>query len=157
MFSYIIIFGSSLPELLGGHSLCAIICGRVLTAGDLFVSLNGAKHRWFRREAANVLLDVAISLSECGLGTKVDIPTISDGFITLSIPPGTTSGMKLRLRGKGIRDRRAGERGDMFAVLKVIGPKDIDDRTRELLEELQSIEKSDCREGLWRQETAAAW
>lgn len=75
-------------------------------AGDLFVSLNVAKHPWFRREAANVLLDVPISLAECGLGAKVDILTISDGTITLTIPPGTNSGMKLRLRGKGIRDGR---------------------------------------------------
>lgn len=124
--------------------------------GDLLVSLNVARHPWFRREAANVLLDVPISLSECGLGTKVDIPTIGDEIITLSIPAGTSSGMKLRLKGKGIRDNRTGETGDMFAVLKIIGPKDIDDRTRELLEELKATETTDCRSGLWGQTTTAA-
>lgn len=124
--------------------------------GDLLVSLNVARHPWFRREAADVLLDVPISLSECGLGTKVDIPTISDGTVTLTIPPGMTSGMKLRLKGKGIRDRRTGEPGDLFAVLKVVGPKEINDRTRELLEELQAVETNDCRQNLWIQAKAAA-
>ncbi|MEO2031268.1 MAG: DnaJ C-terminal domain-containing protein, partial [Planctomycetaceae bacterium] len=79
------------------------------TAGDLLVSLNIAPHPWFRREGANVLLEIPISVSESGLGTKVDIPTVLDGVITLTIPPGTSSGSKLRLRGKGIRDRRTGK------------------------------------------------
>ncbi|MEO2030564.1 MAG: DnaJ C-terminal domain-containing protein, partial [Planctomycetaceae bacterium] len=86
-----------------------------------------------------------------GLGTKVDIPTVLDGVITLTIPPGTSSGSKLRLRGKGIRDRQTGKRGDMLATTKIVAPKNPDDRTRELLEELQAISSTDCRAGLWQQ------
>ncbi len=118
--------------------------------GDLLVSLTIARHPWFRREAANILLEIPISLSEAALGTRVDIPTVLDGVLTLTIPPGTSSGSKLRLRGKGIRDRRSGNRGDMFAIVKIAAPKELDERSRELLEELKSIQKSDCRSGLWQ-------
>lgn len=119
-------------------------------AGDLLVSLNIASHPWFHREAANILLEIPISLAEAGLGTKVDVPTVLDGILTLTIPPGTSSGSKLRLRGKGIRDRRTGNRGDMFATIKIVAPKEADERTQQLLEELQSIQKADCRSGLWQ-------
>ncbi len=119
------------------------------TAGDLFVSLNVAPHPWFRREGANVLLELPISVTECALGTKVDVPTVSDGVVTLTVPPGTSSGAKLRLREKGIRDRRTGKHGHMLAVVKIVAPKDIDDRTRELLEELKTTCQQDCRATLW--------
>jgi len=118
-------------------------------AGDLLVSLNVAPHPWFRREAANVLLEIPISITECALGTKVDVPTVSDGVVTLTIPPGTSSGAKLRLRNKGIRDRRTGEHSHMLAVVKIVAPKDIDDRTKELLEELKTTCQQDCRATLW--------
>ena len=117
--------------------------------GDLFVSLNVAPHPWFRREGANVLLEIPISIAECALGTKVDVPTVSDGVVTLTIPPGTSSGSKLRLRNKGIRDRRTGKHGHMLAVVKIVAPKDIDDRTKELLEELKTTCQQDCRAALW--------
>ncbi len=115
------------------------------------MSLTVASHPWFRREGANVLLEIPISLAESGLGTKVDIPTALDGTVTLTIPPGTSSGSRLRLRGKGIRDRRTGQRGDMLATVKIVAPKDPDDRTRQILEELQQADSVDCRAGLWSQ------
>lgn len=117
--------------------------------GDLLVAVTIARHPWFRRDGANILLDIPISIAECALGTKVDIPTLSDGIVTLTIPPGTSSGAKLRLKGKGLRDRRTGNRGDMFAVVKIAAPKDPDDRSKELLAELSDTLKQTPRAGLW--------
>ena len=155
--------GSSSPETLAVAIPAGIDTGTVVrlsgegtpgfnggAAGDLLVSIKVTPHQWFRREGARVFLEVPISLTEAALGTKVDIPTILDGIVTLTIPPGTSSGSKLRLRGKGIRDRRSGIRGDMLAVIRIVAPKKIDDRTRELLESLRAAETDDCRAGLWQ-------
>lgn len=119
-------------------------------AGDLLVSLTVARHPWFRREGANILLDVPISLTESALGTKADIPTLLDGTVTLTIPPGTSSGAKLRLKEKGIRDRATGRRGDMLAVVKVVAPRQIDDASKKLLQELSETLGQTPRQGVWQ-------
>ena len=119
------------------------------TAGDLLVSINVASHPYFQRQGPTILLDVPISITEAALGTKVDIPTLSDGPVTLTIPPGTSSGTRLRLREKGILDRRTKRRGDMFAVVKIVAPKKRDDRSQGLLEKLHATLPQDARVGLW--------
>lgn len=129
--------GQGTPGFNGGQS------------GDLLVSITIAHHPWFKRDGANILLDIPITVTECGLGTKVDIPTLSDGTVTLTVPPGTSSGAKLRLKGKGLRDRRTGNRGDMFAVVKVAAPKELDERSKELLAELSDALEQKPRAGLW--------
>jgi curved DNA-binding protein len=119
------------------------------TAGDLLVSVRVAKHPYFRREGSNLLLDVPLGIVEATLGAKVEIPTLSEGTVVMSIPPGSSSGTKLRLKGKGIVDRRSGQRGDQFAVLKIVAPKELSDRAHELLNELKSVAPQNVRDGLW--------
>jgi curved DNA-binding protein len=118
--------------------------------GDMLVSLTVLPHPWFRREGANILLEIPISITEAALGTKADVPTLRDGTVTLTIPPGTSSGTKLRLREKGIRDPRTGKMGDMFGQIKIVAPRQPDDRARELLTELQQAIPQNCRDNLWR-------
>jgi len=118
--------------------------------GDLLVSVRVAAHPWFRRDGSNVLLDLPISVTESALGTRVDIPTLRDGTVTLTIPPGTSSGSKLRLREKGIRDRRSGKYGDMYAVVKIVAPKDVDEHAKKLLDELNESLHQTPREALWK-------
>jgi curved DNA-binding protein len=118
-------------------------------AGDLLVSIQVAPHPWFRREGSNILLDLPIGLTEAALGAKVEIPTLRDGTVVLTIPPGTSSGMRLRLREKGIVDRRTGRPGDQYAIVKIVPPKQLDDRSRELLEQLQGAIDEKPRAGLW--------
>lgn len=120
------------------------------TNGDLLVSIKVASHPWFRRDGSNVLLDLPISVTESALGTKADIPTLRDGTVTLTIPSGTSSGAKLRLREKGIRDRRSGKYGDMYAVVKIVAPKDVDERSKQLFEELNESLRHNPREALWK-------
>lgn len=67
----------------------------------------------------------------------------------MSIPAGSISGQKHRLKGKGIMNRRTGQRGDQLAVLTIVTPKELNDRARELLTELQSTAPQNVREGLW--------
>jgi DnaJ-class molecular chaperone len=101
--------------------------------GDLYIVAQVQPHPYFRREDLDVLVDVPISVYEAMLGGKVEVPTL-DGPVTLTIPPGTSSGAKLRIRGRGVE--RAGQKGDAYAVLKVVVPKQIDEEDRRAIENL---------------------
>jgi curved DNA-binding protein len=101
--------------------------------GDLFIVTRVTPHAYFRREGLDVYLDVPISLYEAELGAKVDVPTL-DGRRTLTIPPETSSGAKLRIKGHGII--RGEEKGDQIVVLKVIVPKGLDAEDKQAIEKL---------------------
>jgi DnaJ-class molecular chaperone len=118
-------------------------------AGDLLVRIRVAAHPWFRREKNNLLVDVPVTVTEAALGARVEVPTLSEGRVVVTIPPGTSSGAKLRLRGKGVLDRHTKERGDQFAVVKIIVPRNPGERAVELLKELARIEPQSPRGGLW--------
>ncbi|MCA9110398.1 MAG: DnaJ domain-containing protein [Planctomycetaceae bacterium] len=118
-------------------------------AGDLLITVEVAPHPFFRREGNDVILDVPLTVAESTLGTKVDVPTIHDERVTVTIPPGTSSGAKLRLRGKGFPDPKTKTPGDQLIVTKVVIPKNVNDRTKELLAELTIEAPLTPREGLW--------
>ena len=111
-------------------------------AGDLYIVTQVHPHPYYRREGIDILLDVPISVYEALLGTKVEVPTL-DGPVTLTIPPGTSSGAKLRIKGRGIE--RGDEKGDQFVVIKVIVPKNLDDEAMELVRKLQAKAPADAR------------
>jgi DnaJ-class molecular chaperone len=117
--------------------------------GDLLVTIRVMPHPYFRREANNLILDLPLTVSEAGLGAKVDVPTLSEGKVTLTIPAGTSSGTKLRLRGKGIVDRETKTRGDQYAVVKIVVPHHLDARAQELLKQLAEAAPLAPRQGLW--------
>jgi DnaJ-class molecular chaperone len=84
---------------------------------------------YFRRDGKDLILEVPLTLAEAVLGTKVDVPTLEGKRLSVTIRPGTSSGTRLRLRGKGI----AG--GDQYLEIKVVVPAAADTRSRELIEE----------------------
>ncbi len=116
--------------------------------GDLLLRIEILPHPYFRREGSNLLLDVPISPPEAALGTKVDVPTLSEGRVVVKIPAGTSSGVKLRLRGKGVLDPQTKQIGDQFVVIKIVLPKIISERDKALYQQLAE-EGSSVREGLW--------
>ena len=117
-------------------------------AGDLLLTVTVAPHSNFRREGRNLLLDVPITPSEAALGAKVDVPTLSEGNVTVTIPPGTSSGTKLRLRGKGVAGP-GGTRGDQLVVAKIVVPRKLDDEARKHYEQLAAVSPQNPRAGLW--------
>ena len=119
------------------------------TAGDLLVTIHISSHPWFRRDGHNLLVDVPVTPSEAALGAKVDVPTLTEGVVVLSVPPGTSSGAKLRLRGKGVRNPKTGDRGDQFVVLKIVLPKELSADARALYQQLAELPSVDPRDGLW--------
>jgi len=117
--------------------------------GDLLINVEVAPHPYLRREGNNVLLDVPLTITEAALGTKVDVPTLDGSRVTLTIPPGTSSGTKLRLRGKGFPDPKTKQPGDQLVVTKIVVPREVNPRARELLNELADALPESPREDLW--------
>ncbi len=117
--------------------------GQAPGGGDLRLRLRIQPHPYFRREGKNVVLEVPITLSEAVLGTKVEVPTLDGTRLTVKVPPGTSSGARLRLRGRGV----AG--GDQYIEIKIVVPAAKDDRSRELIEEFARLNLQDPRAGLW--------
>jgi DnaJ-class molecular chaperone len=117
--------------------------------GDLLLTVKLAAHPTFRREGKNLLLDVPITPAEAVLGAKVEVPTLTEGNVAVTVPPGTSSGTKLRLRGKGVIDQKTKQRGDQFVAIKIVVPQKPDDKTRSLYEQLAQAASDSPRTGLW--------
>jgi curved DNA-binding protein len=117
--------------------------------GDLLLTVLVAPHPYFRRDRNDLLFDVPISPTEAVLGAKVEVPTLSEGNVSVTIPPGTSSEVKLRLRDKGIPDRKTTKRGDQFVVIKIVVPKQLDEQTRKAYEELSKSSDFSPRSNLW--------
>lgn len=115
--------------------------------GDLLATIRVRPHPLFRREDRDILLDVPVTISEATLGTKVEVPSLY-GRITVTVPPGTDSGSKLRLRGKGVPHPSGGPAGDFYVVIKIIVPKDLDDATSKRLSEIAANDPADLRGAL---------
>jgi DnaJ-class molecular chaperone len=115
--------------------------------GDLHARIRVRPHRFFRREGRDLLLDVEVSVREAALGARVEVPTL-EGRVTLAIPPGTDSGTKLRVRGKGIPSPSGGSPGDLYAIVQVRVPRDLGPREREMLDELAKHDPPDLRKDL---------
>jgi molecular chaperone DnaJ len=112
--------------------------------GDLYIILRVKPHRWFRREAGDVVLDLPLSYAEAALGARVEVPTL-EGRASLTIPPGTKSGQRFRLKGKGAPLRDGHGRGDLIAVATIVPPRKLDAKARQLLEELGKLGVEDPR------------
>jgi DnaJ-class molecular chaperone len=107
-------------------------------AGDLYLDITVAPDAHLRRSGRDVELALPLTFAEACLGTQVDVPTV-DGTVRLTIPPGTSSGAKLRLRGKGAKTPD-GTRGDQLCRVEVLVPKidPADKESRLLVEQLDA-------------------
>ncbi|MDD4555833.1 MAG: DnaJ C-terminal domain-containing protein [Alphaproteobacteria bacterium] len=101
--------------------------------GDVLITINVDKHPHFTTDGNNILLDLPISLKEAILGAKVTIPTIS-GKVVVNIPPYASSGEKLRLKGKGIKNKNS--TGDQIITLKIISPEEKNHQLEETLAQM---------------------
>lgn len=89
-------------------------------SGDVLITIKIDKHPYFSSDDLNVILELPITMKEAILGGKVTVPTIT-GNVAVTIPPYTSSGEKLRLKGKGIKGKN--NQGDQFIILKVVAPR----------------------------------
>jgi molecular chaperone DnaJ len=118
--------------------------------GDLFLVTRVSPHPFFRRIGDNIHSTVPITVSEAALGARLEVPTI-DGRARMRIPPGTETGQRFRLRGKGAPSLRGTARGDHYVETRIATPRAAGDRARRLLEELGGLESGeDLRRDLWK-------
>jgi len=89
--------------------------------GDAYVELHVEPHRFFHRKDDNIHIEVPVTLREAVLGAQIEVPTIV-GPVTVTVPKGSNTGTTLRLRDRGIRNRKSGQRGHQLITLKVVLP-----------------------------------
>jgi curved DNA-binding protein len=117
--------------------------GQAPGGGDLIIKLRIQRHPYFRREGKNIVVETPLSIAEAVLGGKVDVPTLDGSRLSVKIPPGTSSGARLRLRGKGISG------GDQFIEIKIVAPAAASDESKHLIEEFARLNPQNPRGGLW--------
>src|SRR4029077_1001603 len=102
--------------------------------GDLLISVLVAPHAFFKREGADLRIDLPITLYEAALGGKVRVPTL-DGAVELAIPANTNRGRPFRLKGKGLKakDGNKSGSGDLLATVRIMLPDSTDDEFKELM------------------------
>ncbi len=118
------------------------------SAGDLLIELRVKPHPIFRRKGNNLYVDVPVSIAEAILGAKIQVPTI-DGMAQVTLPSGTNSGKKLRLRGKGVPSPR-GVKGDQYVEIKIVVPQGLSESQKKALSEVETAYKENPREALYR-------
>jgi molecular chaperone DnaJ len=112
--------------------------------GDLYITVRVLPHPLFRREGDDLHIVVPIAIHEAALGAKIDVPAL-EGQARLRVPPGTQSGQRFRLRERGVPSPRAGTRGDLVVEVRLVLPKLLDERSKELLREFGKINGGDVR------------
>ena len=112
-------------------------------AGDIYLHIQLAPHPQFRTDGHDLLFDLPLAPWEAALGAEVEVATL-DGPVVLTVPRGTQSGRKLRLRGRGLSKGRGG-RGDLYALARIEVPASLTERERELFEQLARESRFDPR------------
>ena len=112
--------------------------------GDLLVTLRVKDSKRYRLSGADIETDLPISPWEAALGADVCMPT-PGGSVTVHVPPGSSTGRRLRLRGQGMP--RRGQPGDLYARVKVVVPPTLTKKEKELFEKLRDVSSFDARRG----------
>ena len=118
-------------------------------AGDLHVEISVRPHRLFKRKGDDLYLDLPVTFTEAALGAKIEVPTI-DGVAVMTLPSGTQGGQRFKLSGKGMPSPKTGLRGNQFVHIKIVVPKNITNKAKEALSEIESLYKENPREGMVR-------
>jgi DnaJ-class molecular chaperone len=110
--------------------------------GDALITVTIAEHPLFKRDGANLRLELPVTLYEAVLGGKVRVPTL-DGAVQLAIPPRTSSGRTFRVKGKGLPSKDGA--GDLYATVRIMLPEGGDAELEELMEKWRDGKPYDPR------------
>ena len=104
--------------------------------GDVLISVHILEHPYFKKDGLNILLELPISFKEAILGAKITVPTLT-GKVKVNVPPYSSSGEKLRLKGKGIASKNAV--GDEIITLKIMAPAQENKILEQVLSEMGDV------------------
>jgi DnaJ-class molecular chaperone len=114
-------------------------------AGDAFVEVRVDAHSYFIRDKSDIEVELPISIDEAVLGAKIKVPTV-DGPVTVTVPQNTSSGTRLRLKGRGVpASRPSGTAGDQYVRLKIVLPERGDEKLNEFIRQWAEENPSDVR------------
>ena len=106
--------------------------------GDLYIMIGVKEHDLFKRDGSDLIYHMPISFVQASLGDTVEVPTL-DNAVDLKIPAGTQSGTSFRMKGHGMPHMRWGGKGNLFVKVKVVTPKNLNSKQKELLREFASV------------------
>lgn len=118
-------------------------------AGDAYVELKVEPHAFFHRNDSDIHVDVPVTLREAVLGARIEVPTI-DGKVALAVPKGSNAGTTLRLRERGVLDRKSGQRGHQFVTLTIVLPRGEEKALADFLATWEPEHKENPREEMLR-------
>ncbi|MFA8439599.1 molecular chaperone DnaJ [Pueribacillus sp. YX66] len=106
--------------------------------GDLYVVFTVRPHEFFERDGDDIYCEVPLTFAQAALGDEIEVPTLH-GKVKLKIPAGTQSGTKFRLRDKGIKNVRGFGQGDQHVNVRVVTPRKLTDKQKQLLREFADL------------------
>ena len=109
-------------------------------SGDLYVQVRLKPHTLFKRQQDDLYCEMPVSFATSVLGGEIEVPTL-DGSASIKVPAGTQSEKLFRLRGKGVRNVRSGQTGDLYCRISVETPVNLTAKQKELLQEFESLVK----------------
>ncbi len=113
--------------------------------GDLYVIIYVDEHEFFKRHGSEILCQIPLTITQATLGDSIEVPTVH-GSHELKIPAGTQPGKIFTIRAEGVPSLRGGGRGNMLVEIKVIIPKKLCKKQKELLKEFAELDKNGCEE-----------
>lgn len=116
-------------------------------AGDLHLEVTIKPHKIFNRKGDDIHIILPVTFGEATLGAKLEVPTI-DGATLMTLPPGTQSGQRFKLSGKGFISPKSKKRGDEFVEIKIVVPRDIPEKAKEAIKVIESLYRENPRSEL---------
>jgi DnaJ-class molecular chaperone len=118
--------------------------GQGTSGGDAYVELRVQPHAFFEARDNNIHVELPVTIIEAALGGKVKVPTVG-GPVMLNVPAGSNTGTSLRLKGRGLLDKKSGQRGDQYVKLKIVLPAEPDEKLKAFLEGWEAGRSQDPR------------
>jgi DnaJ-class molecular chaperone len=114
--------------------------------GDLYLIPRIAPHHLFKRQGDDLYCEVPVTYTEAALGSEIEVPTLN-GKVKAKLPPGISSGQRLRVAGKGMPQTRGGK-GDLYLRVRIVVPRDLSKEEKELIARLGKLRREDPRANL---------
>jgi DnaJ-class molecular chaperone len=115
--------------------------------GDAYVEIHVDPHPFFEARDNDIHVEVPVTVTEAALGGRIRVPTVG-GPVMLNVPAGSNTGTSLRLKGRGLLDRKSKQRGDQYVKLKVVLPDKPDPALKEFLEKWEAGRAYDPRKAM---------
>jgi DnaJ-class molecular chaperone len=116
-------------------------------AGDLQIEITVRDHPTFKRKGDDIHVEIPVTFGEAALGAKIEVPTI-DGISAMTLPPGTQGGQRFKLSGKGFPSSKTGRRGDQFVSIRIAVPKNINEKAKSAIQEVEGLYRESPRKGI---------